>query len=139
MRVSAPGFTVVKRLPERASPRQWQQSTRGRKFSAFAEKWDARFPSIRKSWRSRWEQVIPFFAYPQEIRRVIHTANAIESINASIRKVTKRRGAFPKAESIRKVTYLAIQKASEHWTVAIGKWPQALSHFAIVFGSRVPR
>ena len=107
-------------------------------LEAFAGKWDARFPSISKIWRGRWENVIPFFAYPPEIRKVIYTTNAIESINASIRKVTKKRGAFPTADSVRKVLFLAIRKAAERWSRPIRDWASALNHFMIVFGDRVP-
>jgi putative transposase len=108
-------------------------------LEAFAARWDGRFPSISQSWRSRWENVIPFFAYPPEIRKVIYTTNAIESINAAIRKVTKKRGAFPTPESVRKVVYLAIRKASERWNRPIHDWPSALNHFAIVFEGRLSR
>jgi putative transposase len=108
-------------------------------LAAFASRWDSRFPSISKSWRANWENVIPFFAYPSEIRKVIYTTNAIESINAAMRKVTKKRGAFPTPESVRKVLYLAIMKASENWTRPILDWTRALNHFAIVFEGRVPR
>jgi putative transposase len=108
-------------------------------LEVFAAKWDGRFPSISKSWRSRWENVIPFFAYPPEIRKVIYTTNAIESINSSIRKTTRKRGAFPTDDSVRKVLYLAIRKASERWTRSVHDWSAALNHFAIVFEGRVPR
>lgn len=108
-------------------------------LTEFASRWDARFPSISKSWRANWANIIPFFAFPPEIRKVIYTTNAIESINASIRKVTKKRGSFPTPESVKKILYLAILKASENWTRPIQDWPQALSHFAIVFDGRVPR
>jgi putative transposase len=108
-------------------------------LDSFAAKWDARFPSISQSWRTRWEQVTPFFAYPAEIRKVIYTTNAIESINASIRKVTSKRGAFPTADSVRKVLYLAIMRASERWRRPVKDWSAALNHFAIVFEGRVPR
>jgi putative transposase len=107
-------------------------------LEAFASKWDPRFPSISKSWRSRWENVIPFFSYPAEIRKAIYTTNAIESVNSSIRKVTTKRGAFPTPDSIRKVLYLAIQKASQRWNRPIKDWPAALNHFTIVFEGRVP-
>jgi putative transposase len=107
-------------------------------LEAFALKWDPRFPSISKSWRSRWENVIPFFSYPAEIRKAIYTTNAIESVNSSIRKVTKKRGAFPTPDSVRKVLYLAIQKASQRWNRPIKDWPAALNHFTIVFEGRVP-
>jgi len=108
-------------------------------LDAFARKWDARFPSISKSWRSNWVHVTTFFAYPPEIRKVIYTTNAIESINASIRKVTAHRGAFPTPESVRKVLYLAITKASERWSRPVKDWSAALNHFAIMFEGRVAR
>jgi putative transposase len=108
-------------------------------LDAFARKWDARFPSISQSWRSRWDQVTTFFAYPPEIRKVIYTTNAIESINASIRKVTSKRGAFPTPDSVRKVLYLAITKASERWSRPVKDWTAALNHFAIVFEGRVTK
>ena len=107
-------------------------------LEAFASKWDPRFPSISKSWRSRWGNIIPFFSYPAPIRKVIYTTNAIESVNASIRKVTAKRGAFPTADSVRKVLYLAIQKASERWNRPIVHWNAALNHLTIVFEDRVP-
>jgi putative transposase len=107
-------------------------------LEAFAEKWDSRFPTISKSWRQRWENVIPFFAYPPEIRKVIYTTNAIESIHASLRKVTKKRGAFPNEDAVRKVLYLAIRSVSGRWQRSIKDWVSALNHFTIVFDGRVP-
>uniref|UniRef100_A0A832I499 Mutator family transposase n=1 Tax=Eiseniibacteriota bacterium TaxID=2212470 RepID=A0A832I499_UNCEI len=74
-------------------------------LEAFARRWDRRFPSMSKSWRGNCQRVIPFFAHPPEIRKVIHTTNAIESINASLRKVTPKRGVFPSPDSVRKVLY----------------------------------
>jgi putative transposase len=106
-------------------------------LAAFAARWDKRFPSISKSWRENWQRVIPFFAYPPEIRKVIYTTNAIESINASLRKVTRKRGAFPNPDSVRKVLYLAIQKAAVRWSRPIKDWAAALNHFSIVFEGRV--
>jgi putative transposase len=106
-------------------------------LEAFAATWDARFPQISKSWRQCWQNVIPFFGYPADIRKVIYTTNAIESINASLRKVTKKRGAFPSPESVRKVLYLAIQRAAERWTMPIRDWARALNHFTIVFDGRI--
>ena len=107
-------------------------------LEAFAQRWDRRFPSISKSWRENWQRVIPFFAYPPEIRKVIYTTNAIESINATLRKVTRKRGSFPNPDSVRKVLYLAIQKASEHWARPIRDWVAALNHFTLMFEGRVP-
>ena len=107
-------------------------------LEAFGERWDRRFPSISKSWRENWQRVTPFFAYPPEIRKVIYTTNAIESINATLRKVTRKRGSFPNPDSVRKVLYLAILKASEHWARPIRDWVAALNHFTMVFEGRVP-
>lgn len=106
-------------------------------LEAFAAKWDARFPSISKSWQANWSRVIPFFGYPPEIRKVVYTTNAIESINATLRKVTRKRGAFPNPDSVRKVLYLAILKASERWARPIKDWAAALNHFTILFEGRV--
>jgi putative transposase len=106
-------------------------------LEAFAARWDKRFPSISKSWRENWQRVIPFFAYPPEIRKAIYTTNAIESINATLRKVTRKRGAFPNPDSVRKVLYLAIQKAAARWSRPIKDWAAALNHFSIVFEGRV--
>jgi putative transposase len=107
-------------------------------LDAFEEKWQGRFPSIARSWRANWTNIIPFFSYPPEIRRVIYTTNAIESIQASLRKVTKNRGAFPNPESVRKILYLAIERISKRWKRPIRDWVAALNHFTIVFEGRVP-
>ena len=107
-------------------------------LEAFAGKWDQRFPNISRSWRDRWEQVIPFFAYPPEIRKVIYTTNAIESIQSQLRRVTRQRGAFPTPESVKKVLYLAIDRISERWKRPIRDWVSALNHFSIVFDGRIP-
>ena len=107
-------------------------------LESFAEKWDARFPNISRSWRDRWEQVIPFFAYPPEIRKVIYTTNAIESIQSQLRRVTRQRGAFPTPDSAKKVLYLAIDRISKRWNRPIRDWVAALNHFSIVFEDRVP-
>ena len=107
-------------------------------LKAFEEQWDERFPMISRRWRTNWTNLTPFFDYPPEIRRVMYTTNAIESINAQLRKVTKKRGAFPTPEAVRKVLYLAIMKASERWARPIKDWPAALNHLAVVFQGRVP-
>ena len=107
-------------------------------LESFAEKWNARFPTISRSWKDRWEQVIPFFAYPPEIRKVIYTTNAIESIQSQLRRVTRQRGAFPTPESVKKVLFLAIDRISERWSRPIKDWVAALNHFTIVFEDRMP-
>ena len=82
--------------------------------------------------------MIPFFAYPPEIRKVIYTTNAIESIQSQLRRVTRQRGAFPTPESVKKVLYLAIDRISERWKRPIRDWVAALNHFSIVFDGRIP-
>jgi len=107
-------------------------------LEAFSERWDSRFPMISRKWRENWVNLTPFFDYPPQIRRIMYTTNAIESINAQLRKVTKKRGAFPTSESVRKVLYLAIDRASQRWTRPVQDWTAALNHLSIVFEGRVP-
>lgn len=107
-------------------------------LDAFDERWGPRFPMIARKWRTNWHNITPFFDYPPEIRKVMYTTNAIEAMNAQLRKVTKKRGAFPSPEAVRKVLYLAIMKASERWTRPVQDWSAALNHFALVFPDRVP-
>jgi putative transposase len=107
-------------------------------LDVFEAEYGERYPMVAKTWRSRWENVIPFFACPAPIRKVIYTTNAIESLNAQLKKVTRKRGAFPTDDAVRKVIYLALQKASEKWKRPIKDWPAALNHFSIVFEGRVP-
>ena len=90
-----------------------------RELDAFSEKWDAKYASIAKIWRRHWEHVIPLFDYPEEIRKIIYTTNAIESLNSVIRKAIKNRRIFPHDDSAIKIIYLAIQKASAKWTVSV--------------------
>ena len=103
----------------------------------FAEKWDRKYPSISKSWKENWENLNEFFNYPEYIRKVIYTTNAIESLNSSLRKVTQKRAAFPNDDAIYKVLYLAITNVSRKWSRPIVEWGLALNQFAIHFGDRV--
>ncbi|MBK8230616.1 MAG: IS256 family transposase [Candidatus Eisenbacteria bacterium] len=106
-------------------------------LTAFEAKWGSRFPSIGETWRRNWDRIIPFFSYPAPIRKVIYTTNVIESLNSSMRKVTKKRGAFPNGDSVRKVLYLALRHASARWSRPIKDWTAALNHFSIVFAGRI--
>lgn len=108
-------------------------------LGAFAEKWDARYPSISQIWKRNWEQVRPFFAYPAEIRKVIYTTNAVESLNMSLRKVIKTRGSFPNEEAALKLLYLGLERVAKKWTRPLQDWKAALNRFAIVFEDRVPQ
>jgi putative transposase len=109
-----------------------------RRLEEFAAKWDSQFPTIARSWRSNWERVAPFFAYPADIRKVIYTTNAIESVNMSLRKIIKNRGSFPTDEAALKLLYLALQNISRKWTMPIKEWKAALNRFAIIFEDRMP-
>jgi transposase-like protein len=104
----------------------------------FSEKWDAKYPAISPSWRSEWERLTVFFDYSPEIRKVIYTTNAIESLNYSLRRLLKNRGAFPNDDSIMKILYLAINRVAKKWTRPIRDWKAALNQFVILFGDRVP-
>jgi putative transposase len=107
-------------------------------LDAFGEKWDASYPTISQMWRRHWENVIPFFDYPADIRKAIYTTNAIEAINRSLRKVIKTKGAFPTDASIMKIFYLALENISKKWTMPIRCWNSAMNQFAIKFVNRMP-
>ncbi len=103
-----------------------------------AEHWDHQYPSLSALWLRHWEQVIPIFDYPDDIRRAIYTTNAIESLNSVIRKAINNRRIFPSDRSAFKVIYLAIEQAAKKWTMPIKDWKQALNRFAIQFEGRLP-
>lgn len=107
-------------------------------LTEFEAKWNKTHPSIGQSWRRNWEGVIPFFAYPADIRKVIYTTNAIESLNMSLRKVTKNRGSFPNDAAMFKLLYLALNNIAKKWTLPIRDWKAALNQFSIVFEERMP-
>jgi len=108
------------------------------RLAEFSLKWDAKFPMISKSWRNNWTRVIPFFAHPPEIRKVIYTTNTIESLNMSLRKVTKARGSFPNDEAVSKLLYLALRNIAKKWTMPVHAWKDALNRFAIIYENRLP-
>ena len=103
----------------------------------FEARWDTEYLPIGQSWRRNWSRLIPFFDYPPEIRKVIYTTNAIESVNMSLRKLTKNRGSFPSDEALTKLFYLALRNISQKWTMPIRDWKAALTRFTIQFGDRI--
>jgi len=107
-------------------------------LEAFEGKWGDRYPMIGKSWRSNWERVTPFLAFPADIRKVIYTTNAIESLNSQLRKVTKNRGHFPNDAAAVKLLYMALKNASKKWTMPIRNWNRALNQFSVYFEGRLP-
>ena len=105
------------------------------RLSEFEARWDAKYPAVGQSWRRAWEHVIPLFAFPPDIRKMIYTTNAVESLNRSLRKIIKTRGSFPNDEAALKLLYLAIQNAGIHWRRPI-EWTAAMGQFAVLFGDR---
>jgi len=108
-------------------------------MAEFAQAWDAKYPTISKTWRARWTDIITLFDYPWPIRKAISTTNAIESVNSVIRKFTRNRKIYPNEDSALKITWMAICEASKKWTMPIRKWKEALNHFAILFEDRLPK
>lgn len=105
------------------------------RLGEFEAKWAPRYPAIGQAWRRAWEHVIPLFAFPPAIRKMIYTTNAVESLNRSLRKIVKTRGSFPSDEAAIKLLFLAIKNAGIHWRRPI-EWTAAMSQFAILFGDR---
>jgi putative transposase len=98
--------------------------------------WGKRFPTVVASWRRAWDKVIPFFAFPPEVRRVIYTTNAIESVNARLRKIIKTRGHFPSDDAASKLIWLALRNITADWGRACPHWKAAMNQFAILYEER---
>ncbi len=137
-------YVSWKRRPEVAADlkRIYQSSTLDeaeQRLGEFEAKWDDEYLPIGQSWRRNWARLTPFFDYPPEIRKVIYTTNAIESVNMSLRKLTKNRGSFPSDEALLKLFYLALRNISQKWTMPIRDWKAALTRFTIQFEERIPQ
>jgi transposase-like protein len=130
---SKPVVADLKKIYQAATVLEAEQA-----LEDFAQAWDAKYPTIAKTWRSRWPDIITLFEFPPGIRRAIYTTNAIESVNSVIRKFTRNRKIYPNEESALKLVYMAIHEASKRWTMSIHHWKQALNHFAIMFEGRMP-
>ena len=124
----------LKAIYRAATPGEAEQA-----LAAFESKWDRKYPSISKSWRAHWPELIAFMKYPAEIRKAIYTTNSIEAVNRSLRKVSKNRGVFPHEESLLKLYYLALERIAKKWTLPIRDWSAALNRFAIEFADRMPQ
>jgi transposase-like protein len=101
--------------------------------------WGQKFPTVVAAWRRAWDRVIPFFAFPPEVRRVIYTTNAIESVNAQVRKIIKTRGHFPSDDAASKLIWLALRNITAKWDRASRNWKEAMNQFAILYGERFIR
>lgn len=104
----------------------------------FAEKWNSKYPIITKSWQANWQKINPMFSFPQEIRRAVYTTNVIESLNYSLRKITKTRAAFPTEEAALKLLWLGLRNIEKKWTMPIQNWSLAMNQMAIIFEGRLP-
>ena len=98
--------------------------------------WGIKFPTVAAMWRRQWQQVIPFFAYPPEVRTIIYTTNAIESLHMRLRKIVKNRGHFPSDDAATKLLFLALRNIEKDWKMAPRTWKLAANQFAIMFGER---
>jgi putative transposase len=104
----------------------------------FGVKWDKSYPTIAEIWRRNWTRVTPFFAFPAEIRKVIYTTNAVESLNMTLRKIIKTRGSFPNEESAVRLMWMALSNHAKKWSFVQG-WREALNRFQILWPERMPK
>ncbi|KAA5607798.1 IS256 family transposase, partial [Rhodovastum atsumiense] len=109
-------------------------------LTAFEEgPWGQKYPAIGQSWRRAWSEVIPFYAFPSEVRRILYTTNAIESLNAKLRRAVRARGHFPNDDAALKLLFLVLNRAEKEWTMPAREWCMAKAQFAILFGERFTR
>jgi putative transposase len=107
-------------------------------LSRFGEKWDKRYGAIRSMWQRHWDRIIPFFAFTPEIRKVMYTTNAIESLNMSLRKIIKTRGSFPSEPAALKLLYMALKNVVAKWQRnGVPYWKEALNQFMVLWGDRI--
>jgi putative transposase len=107
-----------------------------RQLGEFEEKWKKKYPAISRLWREHWERVIPFFAFPQEVRKIVYTTNAVESLHMSLRKIIKTRGSFPTEEAAFKLLYLALVRVVAKWDT-VQHWKQMLNYLDTMCGERI--
>lgn len=104
-----------------------------------AGEWGRKYPAIAQSWRRAWGEVVPFFAFPKEVRRLLYTTNAIEALNAKLRRAVRARGHFPTDEAALKLLFLVLNRTEKEWTMPAREWSLAKAQFAILFGERFTR
>ncbi len=144
--------TMVSRITDKILPvaREWQQRPLEAIYAAvdeqaaltaldaFAERWDKKYPKISQSWRDNWPNLSTYFKYPQELRRLIYTTNAIEGFNRQLRKVTKAKSVFPTDDSLFKMLYLAMMDITRKWTGRRQDWSMIHAQLAVYFADRMP-
>ena len=104
-----------------------------------SSEWGRRYPAIAQSWRRAWGEVIPFYAFPGEVRRILYTTNAIEALNATLRRAVRARGHFPTDEAALKLLYLVLNRSEKAWKMGPREWVMAKAQFAVIFGERFTR
>jgi len=106
-------------------------------LGAFEESpWGLKYPAIAQSWRRAWTEVVPFYAFPGEVRRILYTTNAIEALNSKLRRAVRARGHFPSDEAATKLLFLVLNRSENEWTMPPREWAMAKSQFAVLFGER---
>jgi putative transposase len=123
--------TDLKAIYRAATERQAKQE-----LDDFVAKWGDKYQAIGKLWRDNWDRVTPLFDFPAEVRRIIYTTNAVESLHMSLRKIIKTRGSFPSEEAALKLLYLALRNVSAKWEI-VQQWKQALNQFEVLWGDRI--
>lgn len=121
----------LKSIYRAASERQAAQE-----LDEFIAKWGAKYQAIGKLWKENWDRISPFFEFPTEVRRMIYTTNAVESLHMTLRKIIKTRGSFPSEDAALKLIYLALRNVTAKWE-AIQHWKQALNQFEVLWGNRI--
>ena len=125
--VAADLKTIYRAATERQAAKELEE---------FIRKWGGKYQAIGKLWKENWDRVTPFFDFPAEVRKMIYTTNAVESLHMTMRKIIKTRGSFPSEEAALKLLYLALRKVSAKWE-AIQHWKQALNQFEMLWGDRI--
>ena len=101
--------------------------------------WGHRYPAIVQSWRRAWSEVVPFYAFPADVRRILYTTNAIEALNAKLCRAVRARGHFPTDEAAMKLLFLVLNRSEKEWKMAPREWRMAEAQFAVIFGERFDR
>lgn len=104
-----------------------------------ASSWGQKYPAIGQSWRRAWPEVVPFYAFHPDVRRLVYTTNAIEALNSKLRRAVRARGHFPTDEAAMKLLFLVLNRSEKEWTMPAREWSLAKAQFAILFGERFTR
>ena len=104
-----------------------------------AGEWGRKYPAIVQSWRRAWSEVVPFYAFALEVRRLLYTTNAIEALNSKLRRAVRARGHFPNDEAALKLLFLVLNRSEKEWTMPAREWCMAKAQFAVLFGERFTR